>query len=145
MNLEKTGTTYRCLKCNHVWDYNETHCPECGSTETEDYDHPRLMNPEKTALEQLSEYKENAIGALQMPEVPCLKLFENDVNELFDLINSAFAEGLSDMKEISKNAVLDCLMTQGLLTRQAEEIFDIWWKERGEELANNQLTKKRVK
>ena len=31
--MEYTGTIHKCDNCNHIWDYNETHCPECGSEE----------------------------------------------------------------------------------------------------------------
>lgn len=29
-SVEKTGTNYKCLKCNHTWDYQDDACPECG-------------------------------------------------------------------------------------------------------------------
>lgn len=28
---EFTGNYYKCKKCFHFWDYNDTACPECGS------------------------------------------------------------------------------------------------------------------
>ena len=34
--IEKTGTTYKCNNCPHKWDYQDTHCPECGSENFED-------------------------------------------------------------------------------------------------------------
>ena len=31
MEVEKTGTTYKCPKCKYKWDWEDTHCPNCGS------------------------------------------------------------------------------------------------------------------
>lgn len=31
MEVEKTGTTYKCTNCNHKWNWKDTHCPNCGS------------------------------------------------------------------------------------------------------------------
>lgn len=28
---EFTGEYYHCEDCNHLWDYNDSHCPNCGS------------------------------------------------------------------------------------------------------------------
>lgn len=28
---EFTGTYYSCNDCNHIWDYSDSHCPNCGS------------------------------------------------------------------------------------------------------------------
>lgn len=28
---EFTGTYYKCNKCSHIWDYSDSHCPNCGS------------------------------------------------------------------------------------------------------------------
>lgn len=33
--LEFTGDYNHCYECGHTWDYMETHCPNCGSTEFE--------------------------------------------------------------------------------------------------------------
>ena len=33
--MEFTGDYYKCMDCCHVWDYNDTHCPECGSQDFE--------------------------------------------------------------------------------------------------------------
>lgn len=35
MEVEFTGSYYRCLKCEHIYDYNDL-CPECGSSDVED-------------------------------------------------------------------------------------------------------------
>ena len=32
---EFTGDYYKCSDCGHIWDYMETHCPECGSEDEE--------------------------------------------------------------------------------------------------------------
>lgn len=29
--MEYTGTYYNCLDCEHIWDYNDDACPNCGS------------------------------------------------------------------------------------------------------------------
>lgn len=29
--MEFTGDYYQCLDCLHIWDYSDSHCPECGS------------------------------------------------------------------------------------------------------------------
>ena len=28
---EFTGSYFKCNKCNHIIDYSDSHCPECGS------------------------------------------------------------------------------------------------------------------
>lgn len=30
--IEKTGTNYKCLECNHIWDYQDDACPNCGGS-----------------------------------------------------------------------------------------------------------------
>ena len=33
---EFTGDYYKCNTCGHFWDYNDFHCPECGSEDFQD-------------------------------------------------------------------------------------------------------------
>ncbi len=33
---EFTGTYWKCDKCSYLFDWEDTHCPECGSDECSD-------------------------------------------------------------------------------------------------------------
>lgn len=34
--MEFTGTYYQCVECDDIWDYSDSHCPNCGAqNETE--------------------------------------------------------------------------------------------------------------
>ncbi|MCK5616286.1 hypothetical protein KAR91_81240 [Candidatus Pacearchaeota archaeon] len=37
MTKENTGTREVCNKCNSIWAWQDTCCPECGSNDTEDW------------------------------------------------------------------------------------------------------------
>ena len=37
MSLESTGTKEVCNNCNSIWSWQDDRCPECGSTNTEDW------------------------------------------------------------------------------------------------------------
>lgn len=36
MEIEKSGVTYKCPECGYKWDWDDTHCPNCGSDEFEE-------------------------------------------------------------------------------------------------------------
>ena len=35
MEYEFTGDYEQCQKCNHIWDYMDTACPNCGNNDVE--------------------------------------------------------------------------------------------------------------
>lgn len=42
--MEFTGTYYQCIDCNHIWDYEDSHCPECGSEKETDLSPNEIKN-----------------------------------------------------------------------------------------------------
>ena len=49
--LEFTGDYYKCSDCLHVWDYMETHCPECGEQDFEEIDAHEVVMTAETAVD----------------------------------------------------------------------------------------------
>lgn len=90
--LEFTGDYEKCNACGYVWDFMETHCPECGSQKKNKttqlgigavkhctFCKKKITNKEDTT------YTEDA----EIAHSKCLKAFEkhwNDRDETFDLI-----------------------------------------------------------
>ncbi len=50
---EFTGDFYKCLKCKHVWDWNDTCCPEC-SGDFEDVNIHEELDQAKLEVERIS-------------------------------------------------------------------------------------------
>lgn len=50
---EFTGDYYKCQDCNHIWDYIDTCCPECGS-ENEETINAKEVRQEASQLDYLS-------------------------------------------------------------------------------------------
>ena len=50
--LEYTGTSYKCNNCPHKWNYNDTHCPECGSQDFVEDEIKLGLGKEQLTLEE---------------------------------------------------------------------------------------------
>lgn len=74
--MEKSGVTYKCPKCDYKWDYDETHCPNCGSDEfTEDEIHLGDSWRSKTKIKE--DWTKPKDGVLDVPD--CLMPLFNKI------------------------------------------------------------------
>lgn len=53
--MEYTGDIYKCRDCKHIWDYNDTACPECGSLEDEDINKSQVLEERNKISRQIQE------------------------------------------------------------------------------------------
>lgn len=59
---EFTGEYYKCNYCQHVWDYMDSACPECGSGDTEDFNIDKEIEAINDNLQHLQAYKEELLS-----------------------------------------------------------------------------------
>lgn len=60
--MEFTGDYEKCNACGYVWDFMETHCPECGSKDFEEINanevrehYKNLKGKERERMEKMLE------------------------------------------------------------------------------------------
>ena len=54
--MEHTGDYYKCQnkECNNIWDYMETHCPECGG---QDFYTTNIQEEHETKIQELHAFE----------------------------------------------------------------------------------------
>ena len=55
--LEFTGSYYECDHCDWVWDYNDTHCPQCGQQSFEDVNVNRIKEIRNGYIKEIERLK----------------------------------------------------------------------------------------
>ena len=90
-SIEKTGTNYKCLECNHIWNYQDDACPNCGGIFKDT--HHDLRIPMKT----LTAKETNTIEDLETAELKSTGGFKRRIIELFSISNIEDECSLSDV------------------------------------------------
>ena len=60
--MEHTGIYYTCLNCEHIWDFDDFNCPECGKQTFNDVNANYIRS---TYAGQTPEYKQYLENMLQ--------------------------------------------------------------------------------
>ena len=58
---EFTGSYFECKKCNHIIDYSDSHCPECGSQDETELNASEVQQKANQLL-IIRDYNKNLIG-----------------------------------------------------------------------------------
>lgn len=59
--MEFTGSYFECTNCNHIVDYSDTHCPECGSQEETELN-AKEVKQKANQLLIIRDFNKNKIG-----------------------------------------------------------------------------------
>jgi len=55
---EFNGSYYRCRKCNHIWDFVDDRCPDCGSDNWIDVNSIQVRQEIKKLKAKVKNYEE---------------------------------------------------------------------------------------